>query len=297
MCGPRSIERRRDPAHLVRSQGTRHVTMPPCVWAPSHCSPCRCCRRVWPRLRPWRGVCAVPASQRAGPRCSCASAWRRNCRDSLAIAWAQRGSPRRKGSPIADGRCRLELPHAGPWPGRLRPRRGSARGARVRRGRRHLPPVLAQRAAIRPRLRRSGRRGAARGARAGVGCRWHTGASRARRRRSRRASRRTLRPAAFTRIAMRSAPPTWSRPASSRGCVPNDGYQSGWQLEPRAAGCGGPLTMFASGSTALGDSFSLSLSQTSALVGFLAGDYIPATVLPPCPNCTVIVANAYAVAG
>lgn len=76
-----------------------------------------------------------------------------------------------------------------------------------------------------------------------------------------------------------------------------DGYQSGWQLEPRVAGCGGPLTMFASGSTALGDSFSLSLSQTSALVGFLAGDYIPATVLPPCPNCTFIVANAYAVAG
>jgi len=69
-----------------------------------------------------------------------------------------------------------------------------------------------------------------------------------------------------------------------------ESYQPGWRLRPRAAGCGA-LTMFASGSSVIGETFTLSLSQTSGLVGVLVGAYTPAVALEPCPGCTVIVVD------
>lgn len=75
-----------------------------------------------------------------------------------------------------------------------------------------------------------------------------------------------------------------------------DGYQAGWQLRPRPAGCGN-LTAFANGSSVIGESFTLSLNATSGFVGFLAGDYVPAAPIPVCPNCTAVVANATTVPG
>lgn len=69
-----------------------------------------------------------------------------------------------------------------------------------------------------------------------------------------------------------------------------DSHQPGWALRPRAAGCGA-LTMFASGSSILGESFTMSLSQTSGLVGVLVGGYTPAAAVPVCPGCTVIVVD------